>query len=1035
MLRWFINNKVASNLLMIAIILGGALSFPLLDREVMPAIPLDMVQIDVIYPGASPLEIEERICIRIEEAIHDLEGIEHIYSEAVIGRGGVRVEIAKGFSTTKMLGEIKARVDALDTLPEDAEEPLVQQAPWSVEIIELVVSANTDETALRDITYQVRDDVARLPGIDEVIVQGLRQPEMAIEVSEFALQKYNLTFSEVVEAVKSSSVNLSGGAIKASNGDIAIRTFEQAYEQSDYENIVVLTKNNGTRVLLGDIADVVDGFEETNIISRFNNEPAATILIKVRNNPDVIAATQVIRDYVEQTAPQLPAGVNLEFWLDKSETFNSRSTMLVSSGLLGLGLVFILLTFFLRPAIAVWVCVGIFVSFMGAIFVIPSTPISVNMMTLFAFILVLGIVVDDAIIIGESIHVELQQGHEGKTAVYNGARRVAKPVIFAAVTTMIAFSPALFIDGSSAKLTMPLSVVVILALAFSLIEAFLILPAHLAHLKRIDEESDKSLLGRARYKTAKAMTDFSELRYKPLLEKAINNRYQTLAMFVAAWLIVMSFLQGGWVKSTFYPLIPGDNIIALVTLSDGASFENTKQVIKQIEDAANQLREELKAEYQVDLVKNLSTYAKENSIRITLELIPTEDRDIPIQSITERWRNIIGFIPDTKSYTFDYHIIDKEPAIKLGLTADSIDTLTQATNLVELELASYDGLYTINNSQRSARPEVRVNPKDTAENFNVSREQIATQVRQGFFGEEVQRIPRGQDEVKVMIRYPKESRSSLEQLNRMRIRSGDDLQIPIGSVANLSYEEGISAIRRFDRRRIIEVTAEADPEVADPDRIVDNIRNTYVPGLKEQFPDLEFLVQGQQDAASKFFFELVRLTLLALLATFGLIAIAFRSYIQPAIVMSAVPFGLLGAIIGHLVFDTTISMFSFMGVVAAAGVVINDNLVLIDRINQIREEMSEKIAMTQAVIDAATSRFRPIILTSFTTFIGLLPIMSEQSAESEYLKPMTLSLGFGVAFASVVTLFLVPCLYLIVEDIKALIQRRKSSQQAEISLS
>jgi len=496
MLRWFTENKVASNLLMIAIVLGGVLSLPLLDREVMPGIPLDMIQIDVDYPGASPAEIEERICIRIEEAIHDLEGIKSMGSEAVDGHGGVAVEVAKGFDTQQMLNDIKARVDALDNLPEQAEEPQIREAPWSEEVVELVVSADTDEAALREIAYRVRDEVARLQGVDEVNVEGLRQPEMAIEISEYSLLKYNLTFDDVVNAIRRSSINLPGGAIRAEGGDITLRTFEQAYVTDDFARIVLLRNPDGTRVMLGDVADIRDGFEETDELSRFNGRRAAAIIVRVRNNPDVVSVNEAVRDYAEQARTTLPPGVQLDIWLDGSEIFRSRADMLINSGAIGLVLVFILLTLFLRPAIAAWVCIGIGVSFLGAILVIPSTPISINMMTLFAFVLVLGIVVDDAIIIGESIHVEVESGLRGTEAAYQGARRVAKPVIFAAVTTMIAFSPTVFMEGAAAKMTLPLSLVVILSLAFSLVDAFFILPAHLSHLKPLSGKDHVSVLGR-----------------------------------------------------------------------------------------------------------------------------------------------------------------------------------------------------------------------------------------------------------------------------------------------------------------------------------------------------------------------------------------------------------------------------------------------------------------------------------------------------------------------------------------------------------
>ena len=519
MLRWFTENNVASNLLMIAIMVGGVLSLPLLDREVMPGVPLDMINVDVEYPGASPDEIEERICIRLEEAIHDLEGVKSIGAEAVDGRGGVSVEVARGFDTQKMLSDIKARVDALDTLPDQAEEPQIQEAPWSEEVIELVVSADTDEAALRNIAHRVRDDVARLPGVDEVTIEGLRQPEMAIEVSEYTLRKYNLTFDDVVNAIRRSSINLPGGAIRAEGGDITLRTVEQAYVAGDFADIVLLRNPDGTRILLGDVADIRDGFQETDELSRFNGRRAAAITVRVRNNPDVVSVNEAVRDYAEQARKTLPPGVGLDIWLDQSELFDSRANMLINSGAIGLVLVFILLTLFLRPIIALWVCIGIAVSFLGAILVIPSTPISINMMTLFAFVLVLGIVVDDAIIIGESIHVRLECGDCGTEAAYQGAKRVAKPVIFAAVTTMIAFSPTLFMEGAAAKLTLPLALVVILSLMFSLVDAFFILPAHLSHLKPLGDREQMSALGRVRRRIADDPRAFERILRRPTLAR------------------------------------------------------------------------------------------------------------------------------------------------------------------------------------------------------------------------------------------------------------------------------------------------------------------------------------------------------------------------------------------------------------------------------------------------------------------------------------------------------------------------------------
>lgn len=1020
LINWFASNPVAANLMMIAIIFGGFMSMSTLNREIMPSMPSKFIEVSVVYPGADPVEVEDRISIRVEEAIREIEGIININSVAIQGRGIITAEIAVGYDLQKALNEIKVQVDAINTFPEEGERPSVRLIKFKERVVQVAVLADTDEKSLKIIAQRVRDDLAGLPGVDFAEMKGDRRYEVAIEVSEVALRRYGLTFDAVVDAVRQSSLNMPAGTIKAKAGDMTLRTKSQAYNTHDFSNITILKRLDGTKVILGDVAHVLDGFEEDLVLARFNNKPAILIDVRVTTAPDVVAVTQEVRDYIAGSSAFLPTGVTLVSWLDLSFTFKGRVNILLSSGIYGLILVFSLLMLFLRPTIAFWVCGGIITSFMGAIWLLPMMDVSLNMLTLFAFILVLGIVVDDAIIIGESVHTAQEGGKRGLEASTQGANRVSKPVMFAALTTMVAFSPILFLDGLAAAVMKPLPIVVILALSFSLIEAFFILPAHLSHMKPPGEAKGMitKFLRKIRLAVSGRLQKFITSYYTPFLNKSLKKRYLTLSVFVAIWMVLFSFVQGGWLRQDFFPVIPGDYIIADIVLTDGISFERATKVMEQVEKAATILSQtdfEGAEADEKNPVKNIQTYVKGNRVQVFIDLLAVEERSVDIIEISRQWRQLIGDMPEAKEFDLRYQIRARNKPLNFVLASNNRRTLEQATKELTLELSRYAGVHNIGDSLRSARQEMVIDLKNEAEILGVTTRDLARQVRQGFFGEEVQRIPRGKDDVKVMVRYPLASRESLETLKSMRIRTSTGAQVPFETVADIYFEQGATEIRRLNRRRVVEVNGNVDSKITNAQEVIRKVETEVIPLLQEKYPDLEFLLEGDQKEVKTFQAGLMRNTAMALLAIYALIAIAFKSYSQPLLVMTAIPFGYLGSILGHMALDLPFSMFSFLGVVATAGVVVNDNLVLIDYINKLIAKGEKTI---DAVVKAAASRFRPIFLTTLTTFVGLMPIISEESKQAQFLIPMAISLAFGVMLSSFVTLILVPNLYVVLENFK-----------------
>ncbi len=1027
MIAWFVRNPIAANLLMVLIIVGGFTGLPALEKVFFPDFELNTVSVTMPYLGAGPTEVEEQICVRIEEAVHDLNGVKEIRSTAREGSGTVLIEAESGYDMQRLTAEVKTRVDAITTFPAEAERPIVTELAYRRHMVTATLAGDIGEQNLKALAENLRDDLSAQPYVSVVEISSPRPYEVAVEVSEYTLRRYGLRFDDVVNAIRTSSLNLPAGSIKAESGDIRLQTRGQAYERADFENIVLVSKRDGTRVLLGDVATIVDGFEDMDVRSRFNDMPSHDLHVFVTSRPNVLKTSETVGRWVEETRPRLPEGVTLNMWRDQSEPFNSRVETLVKNGLGGLALVFAVLMVFLRPMLAMWVCVGIAVAFLGTFFILPYTGIRLHMISLFAFLLILGIVVDDAIIVGESIHSRQSSGDMGDHGAILGAQMVVKPVMFAVISTMIFFAPMWFMPGDMAQVAVAIPTVVTLALAFSLIECLLILPTHLAHMRPVAPRSHGWLarLERMRERCADAMVDFAAHRYRPFLERCLNANLLTLSLFFVALLLTLSIYAGGWIKAGFFPSVTSDWMVAEIKLQEGIAFQDTLDKLQQVEAAAVRIKQEYNGRPELNAdgpaIGHINSRGRGNEVDVWMEL---ENADLDIAQVADHWREEIGDLGEVEDFELDYTLRDNGKPIRLVLASPSVEHLELVAEELRATLLSYPGVYNVNDTLQAPREEIELELKPAAENLGITRAQLAQQVRRAFYGAEAQRIPRTREDVKVMVRYPEAERVSVDNLHSMRIRTPDGREVPFEAVAEMRFVDGYQTIDRLDRKRTLEVTAEVQSGRASPRAVVDEILARDLPRWRNLYPGLSMALDGELQEEQEFQAAMLKYMGLSMLIIYGLMAIPFRSYWQPVLILTAVPFGVMGAILGHIIMGREISMFSLMGVLACAGVVVNDNLVLIDRINQLRDQ---GLSVMDALLQGGQDRFRPIILTSLTTFIGLLPIMSETSVQAQFLIPMVISLAFGVLFATAVTLLLVPGMYLFGEQFHDRFFRRRQA--------
>ena len=1020
---WWVRNPVAANLLMLGIVISGWLGLKNIEKEAFPGINPYWVQVDVAWPGASPGEVEQQVVQRIEDALDNVSNVNRIYSEAKEGYGGLSVETLANVDINAFTNDVKNAVDSITSLPRDIENPRIRRQEWSEAMFRISLAGDIGERALARLGEELRQDLASRPFISRVEIWGARQEEVTVELSESALRQYGITFAEVASVIRNNSINLSSGRVKTPTGDVQLRVLNLADTQRDFENIIVRQTPEGGTIRVGDVARVIDGFEEAELLATLNGKPVVMLNVQSTDDMQVVKSSESAQRWITEVQPTLPEGVELAMSFNTADIYTSRMNLITESSLVGLVLVFLVLLLTTRPAVALWVTAGIGVSFMGAFAFLPASDVSLNVISTFAFLLVLGIVVDDAIVVGESIHHHNHnQGLGGEEAAIIGAASVARPVIFAVLTTIVAFAPWLFVSGVQTQITRQLSIVITFALIMSLIEAFFILPVHLRHI-----EPRKNLRGWKLWQQnfAHSIVDFAHNYYQPFLAMCIRRRYTTTMVFLAGFIISVGLFATGWVKFFFMPQVENEEINISVDLPIGTPYERALQVLSQLQEAEKALAAEVEStakgsgEGSGQLIEGWYTRARPENVIAIVRLAPPEVRDLSARDAAERLRELTGDIPDAEKIEVNYTLNnDGAPTVTFLLQHNDFATLKAASEDLQLHLQGYDAAFFVRDDQQGELSELRFTLKPGAERLGISLADVSRQVRQGYYGEEVQRLPREYGDVRVMVRYPIETRRQLASLADFMVRTADGRSIPLESVAEVTFGTGVQRIGRRNGQRFIRVVANVERDAVGD--VARTVNKEFIPTLKDKYPGLDVLKGGMQESEAEFYSEISALYTIALFAIYALIAVAFRSYALPLLIMTAIPFGFMGAVFGHLIFDMPLALFSYFGIGAAAGVVVNDNLVLVD---YIRRREDDGLSSYDAVLDAAVNRFRPIFLTTVTTFVGLLQIMAERSTTAEFLKPAVLSLSFGVLFALFVSLLMVPALYMIGWDYQQLVKR------------
>ena len=1038
--RWFAHNPVAANLLMTLLLLGGAAGAYLTNQEEFPSFDIPAVTVNVPYLGAAPVEVEKGVCVRIEEAIEGVEGVKKIMGDATEGMCSVFAEMEIDADEILVLNEIKSRVDGINSFPQETEKPIVSKLTIARRVVQVAVSGDATERLLKEIARDLRDELAAVEGISQVSVDYIRPYEISIEVSEQTLRAYGITLEQVSRAIRQSSFDMPGGSIRSRSGEILIRTTGQAYYGEEFADVVVLTRNDGTRVMLSDIAEIRDTFQEGDLMAEFNGSRAAMVNVSQVGSEDLIKiakdAQQVVADYQRQ----LPPGVTTDIWINTSLELQERMSVLTRNAGGGLILVLLILALFLQFRLAMWVAIGIPVALMGTLAFLPGMDITISTMTVMGFILVLGIVVDDAIVVGERVYGHEQMGKSRLDAAIEGTWEVSVPVIFGVLTTIAAFLPLILVQGRMAEFFSPIGWVVIFALVCSIIESQLILPSHLAHRStKVATQGLSKKWNDFQGGLADALESFSRNRYQPFVRLVTQWRYAAAAVCLGLLIIALAMILSGRIVFGFFPAVEGNRVYAGLEMPEGVSAETTLEAARRIELAAQRLNEELTLELGLSepLVQNTlvsvgqevdrngpgrpMTAGRSNIAEVVIDLVVLEERNnLSAKIVANRWREAVGAIPDAVNLRFDADTYSTGAPIAYQLRGDDVDELRRAAEELKAELSRFNGVFDISDSFRSGKQEVQLALLPEARNLGLTLSDLANQVRGAFYGAEAQRIQRGQDDVRVMVRFPEAERKSIGNLEDMYIRTPNGSQVPFYSVAQFDIGRGYSRINRLDGKRQVEVRADVDRSAVTPEEISAAVRAELLPQFRQRYPDIDIQLGGEQEERAEALGGLAIGSLFSLVIIYGLLAIPLRSYLQPLVIMSVIPFGAVGAITGHYVLDQQLMFFSALGIVALSGVVVNASLVLVDYANRQRREGMETV---EAILKATSVRFRPIILTSVTTFVGLIPLMSTSTPATAPFLPMAISLAWGVLFATVITLLLVPCLYLMVEDFLQLLPK------------
>ncbi len=1026
----FAANTVFANIVLVMIFMGGALALSSMLRESFPQFSLDRVLISVAYPGADPEEVEEGIVLKIEDALEGIEGIKQYTTRSSENSGSAVVEVQTGYDVSEVLDDIKSKIDAISTFPVDAEKPVIREILLKDSVMLLALSGELSEKQLKIAAQQVRDEVRLLPGISQVELFGARDYEIAVEVSEEQLRRYGISFNQVALAIRKSSINLHGGTLRTKGEEIRIRTVGRKYTGEDLARIVVLAGSKGQQVTLGRLATIRDGFTEDPITAVIDGVPSIFVMVFKTTEEDALHISNTVTTYLHNKSKQLPPQISLTDFYDNTEALRARISLLTRNGILGMSLVFFLLWLFMDLRLSFWGGMGIPISLAGALFILWSLGETINMVSLFGFIMVLGIVVDDAIVVGESIYVHRQQGDSPLKAAVEGVNEVAMPVVAAVITTVVAFIPLGYVGGIMGKFIAILPTVVIACLLISLTECLLLLPAHLSHLPDLNAQKPwnnpvSRMLAAFQEFMQSGLERFVEKRYTPFLDRVLNWRYVSLAVALSVLILTLGLVQGGVVKFQVFPKIDGFVITSTVEFPDGTPPEITAEALQTIEQGFMRVAQRIPTTSGEPMIKKRLTLVGQtlsnqmgrtgpNLGSVQFILLESEKRGIHSNDLLVEWEKEVGSIAGARSLTFEGLSAGPGGAeIEIWLQGHDMDAILAATAEVKKKLQSFDGVIQIRSDFSPGKNELRLSLKPEARALGLSVEDLARQVNGGYFGQEAFRVQRGRDDIRVKVRYPRDERSRLMDFKQMRIRTANGQEVPLLSVADVAYGPGYSTIVRTDGLRRVAVTADVDPKRANAQEVFAELSRGFFHTLEKQYPDLHVSMQGAKKNSRESFSSLKVTFPLAVLGIFVIIATIFRSYIQPLVILFTVPFGIIGAVFGHLVLGYDLSMMSMFGMVALTGVVVNDAIVLIERIN---ENLAGGMDFFEAIKLGGARRFRAILLTSLSTVGGLGPLILETDMQAKFLIPMALSLASGVTFATVLTLVLIPSLLVIVND-------------------
>jgi multidrug efflux pump subunit AcrB len=1040
LVAWFIANPVAANLLMVLLLVGGFLSAKNLRSQVFPTISPGTVVITTTFPGATPAEVEEGITRRVEEAVLGIDGVKRVTSIASENVGTVTVETSDFANRQVIKDDIESAVSRLsDFPPENAEKPVVVAPKPTGDVVTLAIIGDIGEASLRRTAEQIERDLLSQPGISLVEIEGARDYEISIEISEATLRRYGLSFSEVASAVRKSSVDLAGGSIISGSGEILLRTNQKRQDGEAFESIIIRTLANGSVITLADVATVRDGFVRAQLSNTYNGRPAIFVKVTRADAEDVLSVKKSVDNFLAGYTP--PSGVSLVELRDETRLLRERVNLLLRNGAFGFALVFLFLVLMLDLRLAVWVSMGIATAFMGGFLLFGALGVTITMISLFGLIIVLGLVVDDAIVIGENIDAERENGHPGDVAALRGAHGVLAPVVVGVMTTVAAFAPLLVLGGTFGDITRAIPIVVICVLLVSLLEAFCILPSHLSH----GRSWSRGLLKRVQTTIAGWLVVARDRGIRPGVAFAARWRYATVGLALAFFILCISLLSNGQVRFIFFPQIEGNTISASVTMPEGTPFERTDEAVRHMTAAAGRVAEEARNKTGEELFVSITATSggrasrglgpgeesgfssSENIGQIQIELTAYGVRQTPAAEIERRWRNAVGNIEGAERVNFASGFVRFGADVEFELAHQDDAQLIAATDAMKARLAQIEGVNEIEDNFDLGKRQLVFDVTPAGQAAGLRPADIAVQVRQAFFGEEVQRIQRGREEVRVYVRYPESSRTSLDALNNFRVQLPDGDRAPLFTVASIEESRAYSSIRRVDGRRIVTVTADVDKTVSTPNVANRAIAESVIPILEQDYPGLRWTAAGTTRDQNEDLAAIGSAFIVVLLVIFALIATQLRSYLQPLAIIVSIPLGVAGAILGHLVLGFSLSFISIFGIVALAGVAVNASVVLVDLYNKHRDEGASPI---EAAASSAARRFRPIVLTTLTTALGLAPLLFETSPQAQFLIPMAVSLGFGILISGFMVLFVTPAVAVITEDLRALVRREEQKGTA-----